>query len=183
MKLVWHTASVLADLCASVAGIAASVTRRPTAILIAASCRPESAAAAACDCKMRCCCCLRILGMPSVLQVVRSSRQSHPATHRSSPGGPPCQREASAGLPYTLIMSRTSVGLTGASAAQKQHACPRSCLSIPALGYYALAGVFLRSAAPLPRSAGQGWRKKTANACGERSATREDAPAVAERHL
>ena len=40
----------------------------------------------------------------------------------------------------------------------------------------------LRSAAPLPRSAGQGRRKKTANACGERSATREAGPAVAERH-
>ena len=80
------------------------------------------------------------------------------------------------------MISRTSVGLTGPRAAQKQHACPSSCLSIPAFGYYAVAGVFLRSAAPLPRSAGQGRRKKAANACGERSATREAGPAVAERH-
>ena len=72
------------------------------------------------------------------------------------------------------------MGLTGATTRAKQHACPRSCLSIPASGYYAVAGVFLRSAAPLQRSAGQGRRKKTANACGARSATREAGPAVAE---
>ena len=75
------------------------------------------------------------------------------------------------------------MGLTGATARARQHACPSSCLSIPAFGYYAVAGVFLRSAAPLPRSAGQGRRKKTANACGEQSAAREAGPAVAERHL
>ena len=80
------------------------------------------------------------------------------------------------------MISRTSVGLTGATARPKQHACPRSCLSIPAFGYYAVAGVALRSAAPLARSAGQRWRKKPDNACGQRSATREAGPAVAERH-